>query len=197
MMLDIKNITKSYGNKSILENFSFSISANKIYGLIGKNGSGKTTLLKIISGLLMQDSGEISYSLKDLQVSYVDNNPRSFFMRISCWQNLYYYGSLNGLSKKEVLTFLDKNFGLAKIDFFDKDLNQLSRGQVQVVGVARALLSAPDIIILDEIFGTLDQANTKNISEIIKNYMSRNQNITTIICSHDHRFINDICDRGY
>ena len=106
MEINLNKISKGYADKRILHNFSYNFNENDIYGVTGKNGSGKTTLFKIIAGLILQDSGDITFNrnvkLNHKIVSYIDNNSRGFFLRLSCIENLYFFGAINGLKKTQI-----------------------------------------------------------------------------------------------
>ena len=92
-MLEVKNISKKFGNKKVLDNISLRVDPNQTIALVGRNGSGKSTLLKTICGLLVPDSGEISKNIKDYEVSYVSTSERSFFHRLSVIENLNFFFS--------------------------------------------------------------------------------------------------------
>ena len=111
-MISIKSLTKSFGH-NIISNFSYEFTSSSIYFLSGKNGAGKTTLLKLIKGIYIKDSGSINFKdgidrYKD--ISYVDNNFRSFFHRLTVLENLDYFSSIQSSISVHAYTYslLDK-----------------------------------------------------------------------------------------
>lgn len=154
----LAGIYKSFNKKMVLTNFNYTFEFNNIYKITGPNGSGKTTLLKIISGIYAPDSGKIqsNFTLKD-NISYIDNNPRSFFHRLNVIDNLDYFLSLNNHEyqrsiSEELLDFFEIS-NLRKTLFSD-----LSQGQMQLISIIRGLSNQSKTLILDESFSFLDKA---------------------------------------
>ena len=194
--LKIDNICKSFDKKPVIKNFVARFDASKKYGICGKNGCGKTTLLKMIAGLIRQDSGVITYSHEGLEhhACYIDNNPRSFFMRLNGLDNLHFFGALNGFSKIQTNEFIENNFKIFNLNnFILKPLNTLSLGQSQLLNIARSYLMEPQIVLYDEVFSSLDEDNKKLFIDFINSYHSRTKSIH-IFTSHDSQLINRITD---
>ena len=190
MDLILTNISKSFDQQKVLSSFNYTFKQNNLYGLTGKNGSGKTTLLKIISGLLIQDEGKINLNHNELNkiTSYVDNNRRSFFLRLTAIQNLIYFGALNNLEKDEVIQIFENYSTFINTSFANKVVNELSVGQVQILNIIRGLMKKPKIIIFDEALSTLDMQNLEDIKILIDNYSIKNKTIR-IVCSHDLKYL--------
>lgn len=190
MDLILTNISKSFDQQKVLSSFNYTFKQNNLYGLTGKNGSGKTTLLKIISGLLIQDEGKINLNHNELNkiTSYVDNNRRSFFLRLTAIQNLIYFGALNNLGKDEVIQIFEHYSTFINTSFANKVVNELSVGQVQILNIIRGLMKKPKIIIFDEALSTLDLQNLEDIKILIDNYSIKNKTIR-IVCSHDLKYL--------
>lgn len=190
MDLILTNISKSFDQQKVLSSFNYTFKQNNLYGLTGKNGSGKTTLLKIISGLLIQDEGKINLNHNELNkiTSYVDNNRRSFFLRLTAIQNLIYFGALNNLEKDEVIQIFEHYSTFINTSFANKVVNELSVGQVQILNIIRGLMKKPKIIIFDEALSTLDMQNLEDIKILIDNYSIKNKTIR-IVCSHDLKYL--------
>lgn len=188
-MISIKNIEKRFNNKEVIKNFSLEIKPNTSYGLCGPNGSGKTTLLKIIANLMHYDSGNIS-SENDVKISYVSNNPRSFFLRLSGWENLFYYGSLNGCTKEDVKRLvgsLFEDFNFDKV--LAKPVNEISIGQIQVTSLIRSFLNEPQLLLLDEVLSNLDALNTQKTLKLFQDYKDYSKKFSHINCSHNESFL--------
>ena len=189
MSLKINNLRKSFGENLVIKNFSYEFETKVRYGIVGKNGTGKTTVLKIIADLISLDYGEIFYKdklneHKKIKVSYVANNPRSFFMRLSCIENLYYFSALSKKSRKETLIFIEEHFSFFNIsDFLFKPVNKISLGQSQIVNLMRGLLLSPEILLLDEIGSNLDEQNIKKIDLTLNSYSRSNESLIQISCA--------------
>ena len=184
-MIELKSLSKKF-NSYVIKDFSYSFDANKIYYLKGPNGSGKTTLLKLIKGTYTAESGEISFNnglnQKD-DIVYIDNNSRSFFHRLTVNQNLEYFYSLQ--------TRNDNNhFSNELIDFFeisnirDKKFSSLSQGQMQIISIIRGFLSGAQILLLDEVFSSLDDIKKKKVFDYLSNFILKEKKMV-IFTSHE------------
>jgi len=181
-MIIIKNLTFKYNNETILDNINLEIQKGDYVALIGPNGGGKTTLIKLILGLLKPTSGEII--LKTKKIGYV---PQYTNFSLDVPIRVIDVVLQGRLSKfKFFYTKEDKKIALEKLDlvgmkeFSDKKISDLSGGQRQRVLIARALVSEPEILILDEPTSAIDIKGQKEIYKILKNL-----NITKLIISHD------------
>lgn len=196
MKISLKDISKILGDKVIIDNFSYDFNSGINYFLHGKNGSGKTTLLKIISGLIKEDKGKIflkdtKNNLLNLKISYVDNNPRSFFLRLTGFQNIYFFGALHGLTESQcdvAIIELFKKYNLH--NFFSKPVNEFSLGQKQILSLVRGLIIKPDVILLDEVFSSLDESNRLLTVHLLDELLNQNDELIIINASHDKDIIN-------
>lgn len=204
--LIFKNINFSYKNKIIFERMNLEINKNKVIGIFGPNGSGKSTLINLVTGLLSPDSGEIIFD--DKKINYIEEKFLIDFSYVP--QSVYLLDET-----------IEKNITLVENDIsFDKhrfkqvcDVTNLSEfvlklplgyqtkvgekgikmsgGQIQRIGIARALYKNSNIIILDEAFSNLDMESEKIFIDFIKNFKN---SMTIIIVSHDDK-IRNICDK--
>lgn len=185
-MLEIKSISKNF-SKVIFKDFSYFFENNCIYLLSGKNGSGKTTLLKLIKGIYLCDSGEIDFYdnlNQENDIVYIDSNPRTFFHRLTVRQNLDYFASLqNETIKKNSTNRLLKLFKIH--DLQNKLFSSLSQGQMQLVSIVRGLSSAPKIILLDEVFSSLDEKNKEIIYSFLSEFILQKEALV-IFTSHEN-----------
>ena len=189
---------KSDQNNLILDKVSLSINSGELITIDGKNGSGKTTLLKIISGLYLQDSGNIKYSFKNYQknISYLSTNYRSFFLRLSVIDNLKFYGALYQIDD---LTIKERIYKLSNIfeceELLNKTVSSLSDGQKKRIMLVRCFLKAPKLVLCDEAYNSLD-GNTKlifqnHIENIIPN------GISVVWISHEDDIFMNIKKRSF
>jgi ABC-2 type transport system ATP-binding protein len=196
MELDLKNLSKKFNGKYIFSNFNFKFYSSRRYALYGPNGSGKTTLLKIISNLVKEDDGEVKFANKNSLVSYINSDTKSFFQRLSPIDNLYFFGSINGMSKTQVLNIINEDFKDFNISsFMHMPLSNLSLGQVQIINIIRGFLMQPNVLLCDEIFANLDEKNVKNLILFLNNYRNK-ADLIEIYTSHNRDFLKNFCDEG-
>ncbi|MBU3159149.1 ABC transporter ATP-binding protein [Clostridium frigoris] len=189
-MLELRNITKRYDGKLILDDINIKIENGEIVSMLGPSGSGKTTLLNIILGITTMDSGSIIFN--DIDISKVSMKDRGFnivFQDYALFPNLNAYKNIvYGLRNKPNLVSKEELCGL--IDFLElkphlyKRIHELSGGQKQRVALARTLAIKPKILLLDEPLSALDGVIKETIKEKIK-AITREYKLTTIIVTHD------------
>ncbi|WP_436513065.1 ATP-binding cassette domain-containing protein [Clostridium thermobutyricum] len=193
-----KNITKSYGEKNILKDFSLNIKKGEFLTIIGSSGCGKTTVLKMINGLIKPNKGNVFVDGKDIsKINLIDMRRKigyviqgvGLFPHMKIKNNISYTLNLEKKENKEEI--LSKVKKLVKIVGLDEEIinrypNELSGGQRQRVGIARALVGEPDIILMDEPFGAVDEITRKLLQdEIYKIY--KKYNVTIVFITHDIR----------
>ena len=198
-LLECINLCKSFGKKQILKNVSFSINEGDILAFIGPNGSGKTTTIKLILGLQKIDSGEVLINGLDITKNFEDairkvgaivENPDSY-MYLTGWQNLRLIADYYGNISDEDINELVKYVGLeSKIN--DK-VNKYSLGMRQRLGIARALLNKPNILILDEPTNGLDPEGIKDLRVLLKRLASDGMGI--LISSHNLAELESFCNK--
>ncbi|CAM4219349.1 ABC transporter [Bacillus manliponensis] len=189
-MLKLKNISKQFGNKVVLDDINLEIEEGEIVSLLGQSGSGKTTLLNIILGLTNMNNGKIFFN--DVDVSNVPMKERGFnivfqdyalFPHLNAYENIV-YGLRNkkGLvSEEEVQEYIDF---LELKPHLTKKISELSGGQKQRVAIARTLVTKPKILLLDEPLSALDGVIKESIKQRIKS-IAKEFKLTTIIVTHD------------
>lgn len=189
-MLELNNITKSYGNSVILDNVSLKIEDSEIVSILGSSGSGKTTLLNLILGLIKPNSGEIIYNGSNItDVAMKDRGFNIVFQDYSLFPNLNAYKNIvYGLknypdrSTKEEVDSLIELLDLQ--EHLNKKIDMLSGGQKQRVALARTLVMKPRILLLDEPLSALDGVIKESIKQQIVS-IAKKFNLTTIIVTHD------------
>ncbi len=195
-MLEIKNVTKKFGDKTALEDLSFSIPDGSVFGLIGSNGSGKSTLLRIISGVFKPDGGSVEI---DGECTFENPSAKEKIFFISDYPYFYNNSTVESLVNfYKVLypTWNDEKFrrlcGMFPIGTKDRIVN-MSKGMQRQAALMIALSVCPKYILLDEIFDGLDPVVRQLIKKLIMELVSEN-NTTVIIASHNLRELEDVCD---
>ncbi|QDK41316.1 ABC transporter ATP-binding protein [Bacteriovorax stolpii] len=198
-IIQIKDISKSYGLDFSLQNVTLNVQKGKIFSLLGPNGAGKTTLVKLMLNLLHSDSGTIE--INGLSVS--DKNSRmgiafipekfNFFPFYTARGVLEFFGKMKGIEGAELTSQV--NAALAELqisELAERKLSKMSKGQVQRVGLASILIGNNDLIILDEPFSGLDPIGIRDLKEIIRKL--KGQGKTLFINSHILLEMEQLCD---
>ncbi len=197
MSLEIKNLTKKFGEQTALNNINIEIKKNEIIGLLGPNGAGKSTLMKSIVGVLKIDEGEIIFDGKNIAENEIqtkekigflpENNPLYNEMYVK--EYLQFVGDIHKISKEKVDEIIDL-VGITPEK--SKKIAQLSKGYKQRVGLAQAILHAPDLLILDEPTNGLDPNQIIEIRNVIKEI---GQEKTVILSTHIMQEVEALCSR--
>ncbi len=195
-MIKVESVSKKYGDTIALQDVSFSLKPGIIYGFLGPNGAGKTTAMRIMTGYLYADSGTVSYEGKDLLENKIDisskigylpeNNPLYDNMRVD--EFLLMINNVKN-SDKDDLKKLAVECGLTSV--LKKEINELSKGYKQRVGLAKALIGSPEYLILDEPSTGLDPNQKSEILELIKNVGKEK---TVLFSSHVLSEVESIAD---
>jgi ABC-2 type transport system ATP-binding protein len=188
-----------------LDGVSFSVEEGEIMGLLGPNGAGKTTLLKILATLIVPDGGTVSVLGLDgagdgkrirERVGFVNTNARSFYWRLSGRDNLAFFGKLHNLFGKRLARRLDYLFDLVGMtEKGEARLGTYSSGERQRLAIARALLSDPQVLLMDEATSNLDPIGSRDLLGFIKTELSRRQKKTILWCTHNLAEAEQLCDR--
>lgn len=195
-ILELKDLTKKYGKKKVVDSVRLSVQKGHIYGLIGPNGAGKTTIMKMIAGLAMEDSGSISLfgSEEHLDES---RNRMSFMLEapfletsMTAYQNMEYIRYVRGVADKSRINELLAFMGLS--DVGKKQVGKFSLGMKQRLGIAMALLPNPELMILDEPVNGLDPEGIVEIRNILKR-LAKEKGITILISSHLLAELSELC----
>lgn len=196
MGLIVKNVNKSFGDKHVVDNISFSLDKPGVFGLLGTNGAGKTTTIRMILGIIKKDSGEITWNGKavtrgNVNFGYLPEE-RGLYPKSTIYDQLVYFANLKGLDKraadKAVKMWLDK---LNLMEYINSPAEKLSKGNQQKVQFITAMLHDPDLIVLDEPFSGLDPVNTEILSKIMKDLVKSGKYI--IMSSHQMSVIEEFC----
>ncbi len=202
-MLQVKNLTKKYNGKTVLNMPELNIPKGQSFGLVGNNGAGKTTFFNLVLDLIRPTTGQVlnndivvnqSEDWKKHTSAYIDD---SFLIGYLTPEEYFYFvGELRGQNKADINSFL----GQFDEFFNDEILNQkkylrdLSKGNQKKVGLVAALIGSPEVIILDEPFANLDPTTQIRLKKLLKQ-LSAKQDKTLLISSHDLGHITEVTNR--
>ena len=197
-MLEIRHIVKQYANHTALDDVSITVPKGKIFGLLGPNGAGKTSLIRIINQITAPDSGEIYFDGEALNASHIARigylpEERGLYKKMKIGDQMIYLAQLKGLSKEEAKNRISFWFEKLNLEsWWDKKIEDLSKGMQQKVQFVATVLHEPDLIILDEPFSGFDPVNTQVIQNEI---LELNERGATIIYStHRMESVEALCD---
>ena len=179
---------------------SLEVKSGEVYGLIGPNGSGKSTTMKVLLGLLRATSGKCAIFGRDSarvdsreEVGYLPENPY-FYKHLTGGETLAFYGRLCGLSGKVLKQRIDEMLALVDLeDARDRRLGGYSKGMLQRIGLAQALIHGPRLVVLDEPTAGVDPLGSRQIRDLILELKRRG--ITVILSSHLLEQVQEVCDR--
>ncbi len=205
--LVLRGVSKYFGGRrrvTAVDSVSLTVKRGEIFGILGANGSGKSTLIRVISTLLLPDHGEVSVFGLDvvkheLEVKQLINRvsvDAAFFKKLSPMENLLYAARLYGFGKNETyvlgLQILDR-LGISRKVALEP-MEEMSRGMQQKVAIARALLTAPVLLLLDEPTTGLDPRSKKEVQQLVLS-MRQEHDATVVLTTHDMDEADRLCDR--
>lgn len=198
-ILQIQNLSKSFGNNKIIDNLSFSVPEHSIFGFIGQNGAGKTTTMKMVLGLLKADSGSISVC--DEKVSFGQNKTNQYIGYLPDVPEFYHYmrpeeyltlcGEITGLARENIKKRTEELLTLVGLHGVNKKIGGFSRGMKQRLGIAQALLNEPKLLICDEPTSALDPVGRKEILDILQQVKGKT---TVVFSTHILSDVERVCD---
>ena len=197
MVLELKNIEKSFGEKKVLTGVSFKAEGGKAFGLLGRNGAGKTTSIRILMDVFPADSGEVLIDGQPIDygkigIGYLPEE-RGLYPKKIIIDQLIYFAELKGMGRKEAVKSVDywlERLGMT--EYRNKRLDTLSKGNQQKIQLITALSHDPDIVILDEPFSGLDPVNAMLLKDVVKEQISKGKIV--LFSSHQMSYIEEFCD---
>lgn len=197
MILELKNIEKSFGDKKVLKGVSFRAESGKAFGLLGRNGAGKTTSIRILMDVFPASSGEVlidgqPINYDEIGIGYLPEE-RGLYPKKVIIDQLIYFAELKGLSNKNAIKSVEywlERLGMT--EYRNKRLDTLSKGNQQKIQLITALAHDPDIIILDEPFSGLDPVNAMLLKDIVKEQINNGKIV--LFSSHQMSYIEEFCD---
>ena len=197
-MLSIRNIVKQYAGHTALSDVSLEVESGQIFGLLGPNGAGKTSLIRIINQITAPDSGEVYFDGQKLNQSHIDRigylpEERGLYKKMEIGEQMIYLARLKGLSRDEAIKRL--KFWFEKLEmqsWWNKKIEELSKGMQQKAQFVATILHEPDLIILDEPFSGFDPVNAELIKDEI---LALNKKGATILFStHRMESVEELCN---
>lgn len=198
MILEVRNIEKSFGNFKALEDVSFGVREGSVFGLLGPNGAGKTTMIRIINRIIRADRGELLLSGKPItdemvrSIGYLPEE-RGLYKKMRVGEQAIYLAQLKGLSRYEATSRLRFWFDKFEItDWWNRPVEQLSKGMQQKVQFIVTVLHEPHLLIFDEPFSGFDPVN----ATLLKNEILelRRKGATIILSTHNMASVEELCD---
>jgi ABC-2 type transport system ATP-binding protein len=197
-VLEVKELTKSFGKIKAVDHISFTVPEGSVFGLIGRNGAGKTTTIRMMMNIYLPDSGEVILRGTKIGQEFKDKagylpEERGLYKKMKVWDTLLYFAELKGKTGREIER--KANYYIKKFELFDRKnskLEDLSKGNQQKIQFITTILHDPEFLILDEPFSGLDPINTDLLKEIILELKSQGKII--ILCTHLMDFAERLCD---
>ena len=198
MLIQCKNVSKSFGEKVALDNVSVDIPKGKIFGLLGPNGAGKTTLIRIINRITIPNSGQVTFDGRPITQEDVEKigylpEERGLYRKMNVGDQAMYLAQLKGMSAKDAAAELKKwfvRFGIQS--WWNKKVEELSKGMAQKVQFITTVVHKPSLLILDEPFSGFDPVNVQLIREEILRL--KEEGATIILSTHNMESVEELCD---
>ncbi|MBN1778285.1 MAG: ATP-binding cassette domain-containing protein [Clostridiales bacterium] len=196
MRLEVKQLYKNFGDKEVLKGVDFAVESGNSLGLLGRNGAGKTTTIRIIMDVFAADSGDVLLDGKpfrqgDFRIGYMPEE-RGLYPKRLILDQLVYLANLRGLSladaKANTLRWLGR---MGLMDYLNKKVDSLSKGNQQKIQLAVAMLNDPEILILDEPFSGLDPVNAKLLKLIVRETIEEGKIV--LFSSHQMNYVEEFC----
>lgn len=191
-MLECTALTKTYNDKFVVNSLSFRVNKGEIFALLGSNGAGKTTTIKMLLGLVRADSGSINID-SGVRIGYSPETPY-FPPFLTGYEVLDYYAGIQKISKTRRKTEIIRLLEMTGLENDKTRVRNYSKGMLQRLALAQALLGDPELLILDEPTAGLDALGRHEIMQLITKLKAEGK--TIIINSHILNDIERICDRG-
>lgn len=196
MKLEVKDITKSFGDKQVLHGISFEVQSGRALGLLGRNGAGKTTTIRILMDVFRANSGEVlldgeKFNQRKHLIGYLPEE-RGLYPKKKVIEQMVYLGRIRGISKFKAVANSKKWLKrLGVLEYENAKLETLSKGNQQKVQLASTLVCDPDIVILDEPFSGLDPVNSRILQDVVMELIGQNKIV--IFSSHQMSYVEEFC----
>lgn len=196
MLLEYRNIHKSFGDKNVLRGVNFTAKSGVANGYLGRNGSGKTTSFRILLDIFRPDKGEIlldgkPINRKDVKIGYLPEE-RGMYDGVGLVDQLVYFGMLKGMDRASASKEAKKWLEFFDLEDNKKQLKTLSKGNAQKVQIIQCIINDPDILVLDEPFSGLDPVNVGKLKEVINSAIAKDKLV--IFSSHQMPVVETFCE---
>lgn len=197
--VEVNRIVKSYADKVAVDDLSFSVAQNEIFGLIGPNGAGKTTTIRMMMDIIKPDSGQIAIFGEKLSESSKNKlgylpEERGLYRKLRVIDSIIYLASLKGMEKHSAEVKADELLNkTGMLSNKNKKIEDLSRGMSQIIQFIVTIIHDPELVILDEPFSGLDPVNTELLKQMLLDL--RNQGKAVILSTHQMNQVEELCDR--
>lgn len=201
-ILEVRNLSKSFSGRNVLDSLSFDVKKGEIFGLLGPNGAGKTTIIRIILDIIRADYGEINLFGKEFLTKNPERNfkskigylpeERGLYQKTTVLECLKYFAQLKNVRRPEVQV----DFWLDSVGLFNcknKRIGELSKGMQQKIQLIASFIHNPELMIFDEPFSGLDPINTKEVKDIMFDFANAGK--TIILSTHQMDQVERMCDR--
>ena len=197
MKLEVKNLTKKFGDKKVLKDLSFTVESGKAFGLLGRNGAGKTTTIRILMQVFQPTSGKVLLDGKPIDYSKVSlgylPEERGLYPNDKIVDQLIYLAALKGVDKKTAIASIDYWLDFLQMtDYKNAKLKTLSKGNQQKIQLISCIVHNPDIVIFDEPFSVLDPVNSQLLEEVVREQIKRGKIV--LFSSHQMDYVSEFCD---
>lgn len=196
MGLILKNVSKTFTGKKVVDNISFSLEEPGVFGLLGTNGAGKTTTIRMLLGIIKKDSGEITWNGKKVDRKSVNfgylPEERGVYPKVKIYDQLMYFAELKGMKRSEADKTINEWAKRLKVEEYMQQLaEKLSKGNQQKIQFMTAVIHNPELVVLDEPFSGLDPVNTELLKNIIINLVKNGKYV--IMSAHQMATIEEFC----
>ena len=197
-LLRVEHVTKRFADHTALDDVSVSVPRGAVYGLLGPNGAGKTTLIRVVNRITAPDSGRIFLGDKEIttedvrRIGYLPEE-RGLYKKMKVGEQAVFFARLKGLSRAEAVARLKvwfRKFGIE--EWWNKKVEELSKGMAQKVQFIVTVLHEPDLLIFDEPFSGFDPVNANLLKEEILSL--RDRGATVILSTHNMASVEEVCD---
>ena len=196
MSFVLKDVSKTFAGKLVVDNISFTIDKPSVFGLLGTNGAGKTTTIRMLLGIIKKDKGEITWQgkavdRKNVNFGYLPEE-RGVYPKTKIIEQLMYFAELKGMKKEDAVNSINKWAKELKVEeYLQMPAEKLSKGNQQKIQFMTAIIHNPELVVLDEPFSGLDPVNTEILKNIIIDLVKNGKYV--IMSAHQMHTIEEFC----
>jgi ABC-2 type transport system ATP-binding protein len=199
LVVEVNHIVKSFADKAAVDDLSFSVAQNEIFGVIGPNGAGKTTTIRMMMDIIKPDSGEVTILGEKLteasknRLGYLPEE-RGLYRKLTVIDSIIYLASLKGMDRHSAEEKADELLNqTGMLPHKGKKIEELSRGMGQIIQFIVTIIHNPEVVVLDEPFAGLDPVNTELLKRMLIDLRGKGK--TVILSTHQMNEIEELCDR--